>query len=328
MATRSKIIECMGHNSPICKCVKPREWREKGSSDFYVSRSPFAYFPQDIQTRGAKNIGLIPYCKECVQKIFEYYYDGGKNPFDASVYYTCQKLDIPFIMEIFNGIFDEYKDGDKADFSNISKKYMGKYIGALNRASVKYADRTDFSRSDTDLSKVDKKIEQRELDKKELEKFQVSWGIQDSFEDYSFLQNKYQQYTKGVEFANAFHPDLYRDLCRDRLILRKISENRYSGSEDITQVQKRIDGLSKKLRIDEFKSNKPKTASELCLFEKIKLVDENNVNEFYKNPTIKIDLNQFRKYEKELVLRPTLNTLVNHRDYDIDLEDLEQYDIK
>jgi len=328
MATGSKMIMCSGHNSPICNCIGLKEWREKGTSDFYISRSPFAYFPQEIQTRGKAKIGLIPYCKDCVQKIFEYYYENGKNPFDSAVYYTCQKLDIPFIMEIFNGIFDEYKNGNKADFANISKKYMGKYIGALNRASVKYADRTDFSRSDTDLSKVDRKIEQREADKEDLKKFQISWGIQDSFEDYSFLQDRYEQYTKGIEFANALHSDLYRDLCRDRLILRKISENRYSGEENITQVQNRVNASSKKLKLDEFSSTKPKTASELCLFEKIKLVDENNVNEFYKNPTITVDRNQFKKYQEELVLRPTLDALLGHRDYDLSLEDLEQYDIK
>ena len=325
------MLLCKGHNSPILNCTGLKKYDDDNKkSMFYVSRSEFAWFPpeaKDKKDNKGKRAGLIPYCKDCVQKIFDYYYGESSN-FQLAVYYTCQKLDIPFLEELFHSVFDLYKEKSAKEFSDLNKKYMGEYIRLLNQGSVKYGDKLDFSYSDSDLSNIDTKMVNREQEEKALNKLKLTWGLQDSFEDYTFLQDRYEQYTDGIEFANAFHPDLYRDLCRDRLILRKISEGRYKGEENITQVQRRVDDLSKKLKIDEFKSNKPKTASELCLFEKIKLVDENNVADVYKEPTIKADYNKIRKYEKDLVLRPTLKTLINHRDYELKMEDLEQYDIR
>lgn len=324
----AKMILCKGNGSPYLNCVG-----KKSETEFYISRSLFAYFPSELHTQvkgKIATIGKVPYCKDCIKKIFDLYYDGGKNSIEGAVYYTCQKLDIPFIVELYEATMDIYRnEKNKADILNIHKTFIYKYIANLNTNSNKYKEKLDFSYSDsTTLSQLSNTLQVREIEKKELGKLKISWGIQDSTEDYDFLQDRYKQYTEGVEFTNAFHPDLYRDLCRDRLILRKISEDRYKGTENITQVQNRVDGLSKKLKIDEFKSNKPKTVSELSLFEKIKMVDENNVNEVYKNPTIKLDLNQIMKYEEDLVLRPTLKTLINHRDYDLKLEDLEQYDIR
>ena len=324
----TKMILCKGNGSPYLNCVGM-----KSETEFYISRSLFAYFPSELHTQvkgKIATVGKVPYCKDCIKKIFDLYYDGGKNSLESAVYYTCQKLDIPFIVELYEATMDIYRnEKNKADILNIHKTFIYKYIGNLNTNSNKYKEKLDFSYSDnTTLSQLSNTLQVREIEKKELGKLKISWGIQDCAEDYDFLQDRYKQYTEGVEFTNAFHPDLYRDLCRDRLILRKISEDRYKGAENITQVQNRVDSLSKKLKIDEFKSNKPKTVSELSLFEKIKMVDENNVNEVYKNPTIKLDLNQIMKYEEDLVLRPTLKTLINHRDYDLKLEDLEQYDIR
>ncbi|PNX46261.1 MAG: hypothetical protein BV457_08015, partial [Thermoplasmata archaeon M9B1D] len=264
-------------------------------------------------------------CKDCTQKIFEYYYESS-NDFQKATYYTCQKLDIPFKIDLFEYVLKQKRSNQ--DFLNLSKNYMGKYIGELNKATTKYGTCLDFSYSDTGLSEIDTKIEQRDKIEKELESLQVVWGIQDTAEDYIFLQDRFKEYTQGVEFINAYQPDLYRDLCRDRLILRKILEGRYDGSEDLTKVQNRVSKNAKDLKLDNFEDNKPKTISQKALFEKIKLVDENNVKDFYKEPTVKYDLNKLMKYEKDMVYRPLGKTLVGHRDFDIKQEDLDAYEVE
>ena len=43
--------------------------------------------------------------------------------------------------------------------------------------------------------------------------------------------------------------------------------------------------------------------------------------ELYKEPRKYKDFNQIKKYYKDLVLRPLLNTLAGHRDFEIDIED-------
>ena len=318
MANLPTMILCRGHNNPMLKCGRCKD------SEFYKSRSEFAYYPETIKKEDAST-GYLPFCKSCVQKIFETQLEHKKD-MQIAFYYTCQKLDIPFITELFDEVVLSKRDNN-GEYANIGKRLVGEYIQRLNTNKTKYGSKLDFSYSDTTLSSIDVKIAELDNNKKDLERFQIDWGTQDTVDDYIFLQDRYEQYTEGVEFTNAFHPDLYRDLCRDRLILRKILEGR-NKEEEISKVQDRINKLATQLKVNEFRVNRPKTPSELTLFEKIKLVDENNVNDVYNKPTINFDLNKFIKYEEDLVLRPTLKTLINHRDYDLKLEDLEQYDIK
>ena len=71
----------------------------------FTSRSPLAYYPVEI--KGATS-GKIHYCKTCVQKIFEYELERTKD-MQKTVYYTCQRLDIPFIVELFDDAILESK---------------------------------------------------------------------------------------------------------------------------------------------------------------------------------------------------------------------------
>ena len=111
------------------------------------------------------------------------------------------------------------------------------------------------------------------------------------------------------------------------MLLRKINDKRYDGDETIDKIRTRISKLMSTLKVDEFASTKPKTASEQCLFEKIRMVDENNVKDIYKEPTKYFDHNKIAKYEKDMCLRPLANLLVGHRDFNISMEDIEQYDL-
>ena len=132
---------------------------------------------------------------------------------------------------------------------------------------------------------------------------------------------------KGIEFINPQQEDLYKDLCRDRLLLRKINDNRYNGEETIDKVQNRISKTMSTLKLDQFETNKPKTLSEQSLFEKIRLCDENNVKDIYSEPSKYYDLNKVQYYNEKFSLRPLANMLVGNRDFSVNLEDIEQYDL-
>lgn len=299
---KDEMILCMGHNSEITKCSGMR-----GSTQFYNSWSPL------------KGNGKVAYCKDCVQKIYEYYLKLGS--LQSAIYYTCQVLDVAFIAEVYEKVNNKLKE-NKKDI-NIFSVYMGE----LQKYTTKKEIWANFSCSDVDLADIDSRIKTNEVKKSELDNFILDWGNQEIIEDYSFLQNTFERYTDGVEFINAQQIDLYRDLCRDRLLLRKMNDNRYKGQEDIDKVQKRISSTMSTLKVSDFESNKPKSASELSLFEKIRLCDENNVKDIYKEPTRYIDHNKYMKYEKDMVLRPLLKTLVGHRDFNINMDDLEVYNL-
>ena len=136
----------------------------------------------------------------------------------------------------------------------------------------------------------------------------------------------YSKYTNNVAFENPQQEDLYRDLCLARLEKRKAEQGKIDT--DITKIQGRILTLMNKLKLDEFESTKPKTVSEQLLFAKIPMIESNRAWDIYNKMQEYKLTSKRRKYYKDLVLRPTLNSLANNRDFNIDLSDLEKYNLK
>lgn len=291
-----KVRLCKGHNAPLLNCLG-----DVRISEFYISWSKFTD-------------GYVPYCKTCVNKIYEYYLkETGSDK--TALYFTLMKLDIPFIEEIYNSISEK---------RNVT---IGTYISTLQRRTTCKDIWSDFSATDVELNKQE--ISMRTVDdiKRELDRLERIWGKQDCPEDYDFLEDTFKRYTSGIEFSNPQQEDLYKDLCRDRLLLRKINDNRYNGEESLDKVQNRISKTMSILKLDQFESTRPKTLSEQSLFEKIRLCDENNVKDIYSKPSKYYDLNKVQYYIEKFSLRPLANMLVGNRDFSVNLEDIEQYDI-
>lgn len=303
---------CMGHNTPMLKCIGLKK-----ESEYFSSWSPF------------HANGKVPFCKECCNKIFQYYLDETKTA-KAALYYTLMKMDTPFIKEVYE------KVNDMSTTGNVNGRKIPISIGAYMNTIRKYSKNkeiwTDFSATNVDITDVDTKIQSREIKQKEMDQWEIDWGKQDEITDYEFLNDTFVRYTKNVEFVNPQQIDLYRDLCRDRLILRKINDGRYNGDESIDRVQNRIAKTMSILKVDQFTSNRPKTASEQSLFEKIRLCDEKNVKDVYNNPTKDLkarkDYDAIKEYNELFSLRPLGNMLVGHRDFNVSLEDLDKYDLR
>ena len=299
---------CMGHNTPMLQCVGLKK-----DSEFFSSWSPF------------HANGKVPYCKECCNKIFQYYLDETKSA-KTALYYTLMKIDVPFIKSIYEIVNERSLSGDKN--GKRTPINIGSYVNELRRYSKNKEIWADFSATDVDITEVDGKIQSAEVKQKEMKQWETDWGIQDEISDYEFLNDTFVRYTKGIEFVNPQQEDLYRDLCRDRLLLRKINDNRYNGDETIDKVQNRISKTMATLKVDQFESNKPKTISEQALFDKISLIDANNVRDIYNNPTKDFDYDKIKEYNEKFSLRPLANMLVGQRDFNVSLEDLEQYDLR
>ena len=298
---------CMGHNTPMLQCIGLKK-----DSEFFSSWSPF------------HSNGKVPYCKECCNKMFQYYLDE-TNSAKTSLYYTLMKIDVPFIKNIYEIVNERSLSGDKN--GKRTPINVGTYVNELRRYSKNKEIWADFSATDVDITEVDAKIQTAEIKQKEMKQWEIDWGIQDEVCDYEFLNDTFNRYTKGVEFVNPQQEDLYRDLCRDRLLLRKINDNRYNGDETIDKVQNRISKTMATLKVDQFESNKPKTASEQSFFAKIAQIEQTKPADLYKEPKKYKDFNKLRQYEEDMVLRPLLNTLCGHRDFDINIEDAERYNL-
>ena len=291
-----KVRLCKGHNSPLLNCLG--DMRE---SEFYISWSKFTD-------------GRVPYCKTCVNKIYEYYLqETGSDK--TALYFTLMKLDIPFIEEVYNSIAEK------------KAVTISTYITTLQRRTTCQEIWSDFTATDVKLDENEVHIQTVDDKKRELDNLERTWGKQDCVEDYDFLEDTFKRYTQGVDFINPQQEDLYKDLCRDRLLLRKINDNRYSGEESLDKVQNRISKTMAILKLDQFEENKPKTISEQLMFTKIAQIEQTKPADLYKEPKKYKDFNKIKMYYKDLVLRPLLNTLVGSKDFNIDIDDVGKYNL-
>lgn len=301
---KTEIKMCCGHNSDILQCVGTKK-----ITDYFVSWSKF-------------DNGTVKYCKDCCDKIFKYYLEE-YNDEKVALLYTLAKIDVPFIGQVYLDTLEKTnKFGNKVPLS------VSSYISTLHKSQTNKDIYSDFSDTDCNVFELDIKGKTKSEKEEEINRLEKTWGIQDDISDYDFLEETFNRYTDGVDFVNSQQQDLYRDLCRDRLLLRKINDNRYNGEETIDKVQNRISKTMSILKVDQFESNKAKTLSEQSLFEKIRLCDANNVQDVYSKPSKYYDLNKIQYYNEKFSLRPLANMLVGHRDFSVNLDDIEEYDLK
>lgn len=298
---KETVLICRGVNSPLLKCIGTKK-----DTDFYDNWNLWD---------GDK----VCFCKECLNKIYDTYFKQS-NSDKIALYYTCLQINMPFIQEIYDAVkMKTDKNGNPLTMT------FYRYVSEFQKKSSKKMVWKDFSSTNVNLAdKTNVEIFTSE-ENKNLEK---KWGFQDSESDYQFLEETFDRYTEGIEFVNSQQEDLYRDLCRDRLLLRKINDCRYNGEETIDKVQNRISKTMSTLKVDQFESKKSRTLSEQSLFENIRLCDENNVSEVYNKPTVVNDLNKIKYYNEKFSLRPLANMLVGNRDFNVSMEDIEQYDLK
>lgn len=269
--------------------------------------------------------GYTNYCKKCLEIIFKRYLEN--NTFAKSIYLTCAISDFAYCRRIVDNIIESDREDYKFyNYCKALEEFNNKETKDGRIAYIGFGMSDDFVDSENILAK-DKDLTQEEKNIQNVERIQV-WGVQDREEDYIFLEDTFNRYTREIEeFANEEQKDLYRDLCLARLTARKINDGRYDGDSNIDKIQARITKIMSVLKVDEYKNNIPKTLAEKSLFERIKQCDEKTVKETYENFDSKYkDINKIKEYSEKFVLRPLLNTLVGHKDFEVDLEDIEKYD--
>lgn len=310
------LMECRGRNVEGLICNNPVDLNQ-----FYDSWSPFNVLDAKSELGRPIKVNKLPFCKSCCDKLVNKYKAEGHS-IEGALYMVCALNNLPYIGEKVKTMFD-FIAGEKEKKGAKIEKVFGAYYRNLSRETTGHSLWLDFSRTDIDYKDIATKIEHYEVAKKDVEQLKIDWGNQNT-EDYAILTEWFVRYTKDVIFENQNQEDWYRDLCLARLRKRKMEENNEDASK-INVVQNQINGICNKLRIDEFESNKAKTMSEKTLFEKITLIDENNVKDIYKEPSKNYDLNKIAKYNKDMNLRVLGNMLVGHRDFNISMDDIEEY---
>lgn len=260
------------------------------------------------------NLGIIPYCSDCCEEIFKYYLKE-KESVESALFYTCAKLDMPFIREVYEKVLtykDEVSEDKDIDKINVFKCYYNFLWGT--KSIQKESDLwSEFADSNVSLDEVQTAKKSEEVFKQDYEKFTLVWGEQ-SVEDFQFLEYRYDVYTNGKALTPA-EETLYRNLCLLELRKRKKESNKdgdglgESTKEEVEQIIKTMD----KLKISNFDDNKDKSDTERLIERQIWEHENEDPCEIVDLETYK-DLCGIEKTWKQL-LRAVKNLVAGTKEY-------------
>ena len=205
--------------------------RDYVDTNYYGSNSEFY-----------SRIGKIPYCKQCIEKFYNYYFDKYTNegclaPERKAIKRLCMALDIYFKDDVFNSAIRKVKEDDM----NISP--MGQYMRIIqlfqyNREKETYENTiTHEEKENITVGTPVNVSDDFKADEKTIEFF----GNGFTNEDYRFLKREYDDWTARHECKTKAQEEVFKDICFNRLQNLKALQ-RGEDTKDITaSFQKLLD---------------------------------------------------------------------------------------
>lgn len=222
---------------------------------FYKTKANGTFLPE----------GVIPYCEKCCEDIFNYYLEK-TNDVKEAYRFTCAKLDIPFILKVYDKTI-EYNESllKKKRKKDNPQEHMFKnyYMFLWGEKSIETdIDKwSDYSDSDVNYTAIVKSESEQSND--DFVRFELDWG-KHSLEDYRFLEYRWDFWTKG-QSINRSQETLYRQLCLLELRKRKkesIEIETGGVGESTKEEQEMIMKTMDKLKIANFEEVKQKSMVE------------------------------------------------------------------
>ena len=186
------------------------------------------------------NIGKIPYCKQCVEKFYQQYYEeyvneGCLTPEKNAIKRVCMTFDIYYTDDVFNSAMNKIRE------SNMNISPMGQYMKTIQLSQYK-----DKSYDNTVLSEMKEEFvasvsngitDNTVVDQKTIDFF----GNGFTEEDYKFLDREYKDWTARHECKTKAQEEVFKDICFNRLQNLK-ALRKGEDTKDITaSFQKMLD---------------------------------------------------------------------------------------
>ena len=186
------------------------------------------------------NIGKLPYCKQCIEKFYQQYYEeyineGCLTPEKAAIKRVCMTFDIYYTDVVFNSVMNKIRE------SNMNISPMAQYMKTIQLAQYKDKSydttmlnemKEEFIADVSDDISADRDVEQKTID---------FFGSGFTDEDYKFLQKEYDDWTARHECNTKAQEEVIKDICLNRLQNLK-ALRRGEDTKDITaSFQKMLD---------------------------------------------------------------------------------------
>lgn len=186
--------------------------KEYLESNFYRTNSRFY-----------RNSGKLPYCKQCIEEFYQYYFNeyinnGYFNPEKKAIKRVCMAFDIYYINKLCISAIQKAKESD-ANISPMSQYMKFIQLSQYNKNNESYDDtvieewKKELAESLISISD----ISDREVDEETMKFFGV--GFLD--EDYEFLKEQYQDWTARHECNTKAQEEVFKRICFKQLEILK-----------------------------------------------------------------------------------------------------------
>ena len=168
------------------------------------------------------NIGRIPYCKQCIEKFYQYYFDkytneGCLRPEENAIKRICMAMDIYYTKANFDSAMNKIKR------DNINISPMGQYMKTIgfNQYKNKSYDNTVVDEEKEMLANTLLDMSNVSNGKGVDEDTIRFFGAGFSDEDYKFLKEQYDDWVTRHECQTKAQEEVFKRICFKQLEILK-----------------------------------------------------------------------------------------------------------
>ncbi len=188
------------------------------------------------------NIGKLPYCKQCIEKFYQYYFDKYTNegcviPERKAVKRLCMAFDIYYREDVFNSALKKVKEGDII-ISPMSQYMKLIQLFQYNRNKETYENTITKEEEKELIASIPiEDSDDFKVDEKTIEFFGT--GFTDA--DYKFLKREYEDWTARHECKTKTQEEIFKDICFNRLQNLKALQKGEETKDITAAFQKMLD---------------------------------------------------------------------------------------
>lgn len=183
--------------------------KEYVETNFYKSSSMFY-----------SNIGKVPYCKQCVMKLYEQYLkqytnEGCLTPEKNAVKRICMAFDIYFSIDAFNAAIKKReirKTNISAMGAYINLIQLTQYQGKTYDDTIYEDEQRAIAENIENLASYDTTVDQKTID---------FFGSGFTDEDYKYLKKEYEDWTARHECNTKAQEEVFKRICFKQLEILK-----------------------------------------------------------------------------------------------------------
>ena len=173
-------------------------------------------------SRFYSNTGKIPYCKQCIERFYQYYFDkytndGCLTPEKKAVKRLCMIFDVYFREDVFNSSMKKVKDGI-INTSLIAQYMKIIQLSQYNRKKETYENTVEQEEKDGPvMATVLDMSDSRKVDEATVRFFGV--GFND--DDYEYLKTEYDDWVARHECKTKAQEEVFKRICFKQLEILK-----------------------------------------------------------------------------------------------------------